>query len=158
MTEKLEGRRGEILRFAKGARNWLLGQMSDDFDEFNWYPPEGGKSAADIVSHVSWTVSAIISKLAYDEGVEIHQEEPVIEGVEGLKNEILMAYVLAENYLQKISDDVLDKTTSLPPPARLSEGKVETILRVIIGYHTIHHAGQMTSLLRRAREAFQESD
>ena len=153
---KLEGRLGEILRFAKGARNWIIGLMSDDLDEFNWYPPEGGKSAAEIVSHVSWTISAIISKLAYDDGIEIHQEEPVMEGIEGLKNEILMSYRLAENYLQKISDDDLDKTASLPPP--MKEGKVEPILRVILGYHTIHHTGQMATLLRRAREAFQEND
>ncbi|MGY5877216.1 MAG: hypothetical protein RTU30_15800, partial [Candidatus Thorarchaeota archaeon] len=104
MSGKLEGRRGEILRFAKGARNWFITQMSDNIDEYTWYPPEGGKSAAEIVGHVSWAISAACSKLAYDLGFEIHTEEPVVEGVEGLKNDITMAYILVENLLNQMND------------------------------------------------------
>ncbi len=158
MSEKIDGRRGEILRFAKGARNWFISQMSENIDEYSWIPPDGGKSAAEIVNHVAWVISAICSKMAYDLGLEIHVEEPVSEGVEGLKNEITMAYGLVESFLSKLKDEDLDKTAEIPPPSRIREGQIETVLRVLAGYHAIHHAGQIAMTLRRARGDFEDND
>lgn len=152
MVELLEGKRGELLRFGKGARNWLIAQLIDDKDILMWSPPEGGRSVSEMVSHLSWALSAVTMKIADDFKIDLESTvNPTGSYFEELKGEILAAYEVFENLLRELSDDDLEKTTTLPPPARIREGSIERVLRIMAIYHVIHHAGQVAQVIRRAK-------
>jgi len=115
-------------------------------------PPEGERSAADIVSHVCWTLSAVSMKIADDLGIKINSEqEPTNDFIEGLNLEIDSAYNIFGNLVRGMSDDDLERTTTLPPPARIREGSIERVLRIMAGYHVVHHAGQIAHIIKRAK-------
>ncbi|MDF1538777.1 MAG: hypothetical protein P1Q69_07730 [Candidatus Thorarchaeota archaeon] len=152
MSEKLMGRRGDLLRFGLASRNWIITQMSDDLDLMKWMPSGIEKSASQIVSHISWTVSATVMEIAAQLGIELNVEaSQSADSQNKLESEIRAAYDLFKQLCTRMTEDMLDAQTTLPPPARIREGSVETILRIIVGYHTVHHAGQIAMLIASAK-------
>jgi len=153
----LDGKRGNLLRFGLGARNWLLSQLNEEIHLLNWNPPDGGRSVSEILEHVSWTVSVVCSKVAEDYGIELKEPEepPNANAYERIVFYINSAYSRFSQLCNSLEDEWVDETTTLPPPARLREGTVETILRVMTGFHTVHHAGQVALTLRRAKDTIE---
>lgn len=154
MPEKISGRAGEVLKFGLGARNWLLAQMEGTDEQFTWVPPEGGRSVKEIVDHITWVIVAVCSQLSETVGIELEMSDPQqASGVQPqLSEDVQSAYNTYKNFCGNLNDKILDTVATLPPPARLREGSVETILRIMAGYHVVHHAGQIAALLRRAKE------
>jgi len=154
MSDKTSGRIGEILRFGLGARNWILAHMKGAPEQFIWIPPEGGRSAKDIVDHVTWVIQAVCNQLSDTLEVEFKMNEPeqVEDPVAQLVEDVNSAYSSFRKLCEQLTDEMLDTVTTLPPPARLREGSVESILRIMTGYHVVHHSGQLAVLLRRAKE------
>ncbi len=150
MEEKLIGRRGELLRLGLAARNWLLTHMVEDNSLMERKLSDDSRSANEMASHVAWSLSAVCTHLSEELGLELEalSQEPEIEGIEA---EVQQSYRIFKEFLYRISDSELDRWSTLPPPAKLKEGSIETILRIIAGYHAIHHAGQIAFLLKRAR-------
>ena len=155
MTQKVKGRTGELLRFGLGARNWILGQMEDPGEHFSWTPPEGGKSAAEIAEHVASTVDLFCAMIADQLNVEIDLHEAETEGNqdEVARGQIRSAYEGFKDLCGKLDDKLLEETVTLPPQTGFREGPVETVLRVIAGFHAVHHAGQIVMLLKRAERS-----
>ncbi|TFG13208.1 DinB family protein [Candidatus Thorarchaeota archaeon] len=153
----LVGLRGNLLRLGLGARNWLLSQLMDDITLLSWEPPDGGRSVSEILEHISWTVSIVCSKIADDYGIRLEEmDEPSDQSdYESFAFPINSAYDLFKQLCTKLDDSMMAERTTLPPPARLREGTVETILRVMGGFHTVHHAGQVALTLRRAKDAIE---
>lgn len=112
------------------------------------------------MEHVTWVISTITFLLAEALGLEIENqqstESPDIPT--GLKSKIEASYELLRSLLWAIDDNMLDEVVGLPPPARLRKGSVERILRIMMGYHVVHHAGQVAMLLRIARETNEGND
>ncbi|NHI90658.1 MAG: DinB family protein [Candidatus Thorarchaeota archaeon] len=154
MSDKTSGRIGEILRFGLGSRNWILAHMKGTDEQFTWTPPEGGRSAKDVVDHVSWVIQAVCQQLSNTLGVEFEISEPeqFEDTVAQLEEDVNSAYNSFRKLCEQMTDEMLDTVTTLPPPARLREGSVETILRIMTGYHVVHHSGQLAVLLRRAKD------
>ncbi|MFW9799830.1 MAG: DinB family protein [Candidatus Thorarchaeota archaeon] len=153
MTEKVTGRAGEILRFGLGARNWMLNQVDRASECVSWTPPEGGRSPSEIVEHVTSVLLIACSMVAEELGIDLNIKEVESKGepTEVLKDTVRSAYDAFKDLCGKLDDQMLDKVMALPPPFALREGPVETVLRVISGYHTVHHAGQLSTHVRRAR-------
>ncbi len=153
----LDGKRGNLLRFGLGARNWLLSQLNEEIHLLNWNPPDGGRSVSEIVEHVSWTVSVVCSKVAEDYGIELEEPgaPPNANAYERLVFYINSAYNMFSQLCNSLEDEWIDETTTLPPPARLRKGTIETIMRVMTGFHTVHHAGQVALTLRRAKDTIE---
>ncbi len=152
VSERITGRRGDLLRFGLASRNWIITQMSEDLDLMKWMPSGIEKSASQIVSHISWTVSASVMEIATQLGIELNAEaSQSVDNQNELEFEIRAAYDLFKQLCTHMTDDMLDAQTTLPPPARIREGAVETILRIIVGYHTVHHAGQIAMLVASAK-------
>jgi len=153
MSVELPGRRGELLRFALGARAWFLAQMQGEGKHFEWHPPEGGRSAREIVEHAMWVVSVVCFQMGEELGVPL--DEPADQSssdlVSELKAKVDSAYAVLRQLCTRMDDGMLDRPVSLPPPARLREGTADRVLRVMAGYHVVHHAGQVAMVLRRAR-------
>ena len=154
MSDKTSGRIGEVLRFGLGARNWILAHMKGTSEQFTWAPPEGGRSAKEIVDHITWVIQAVCSELSNTLEVEFEMTEPeqVEDTVAQLVEDVNSAYGSFRKLCEQLTNEMLDTVTTLPPPARLREGSVETILRIMTGYHVVHHSGQLAVLLRRAKE------
>ncbi|MHA2396769.1 MAG: DinB family protein [Candidatus Thorarchaeota archaeon] len=153
MSDRISGRAGEVLKFGLGARNWLLAQLEGTDEQFTWVPPEGGRSAKDLVDHIIVVILTICHQLSETMGIEIEMSEPEqIDGVaDQLSEEVQSAYNTFKIFCGKLNDEILDTVTTLPPPARLRESSVETILRIMAHYHVVHHSGQIAALLRRAK-------
>jgi uncharacterized damage-inducible protein DinB len=154
MTERISGRAGEVLKFGLGARNWLLAQMEGTDEQFTWTPPEGGRSAKEIIDHITWVILAVCIQLSQTSGIELEMSNPQqVNGIQSqLSEDVQSAYNTFKKFCGKLNDEILDTVTTLPPPARLREGSVETILRIMTGYHVVHHSGQISVVLRRAKE------
>ena len=154
MSERTSERIGEILRFGLGARNWILAHMKGGYEQFTWVPPEGGRSAKDVIDHVTWVIQAVCDQLSNTLEVEFRMTEPeqVEDPVAQLVEDVNSAYSSFRKLCEQLTDEMLDTVTTLPPPARLREGSVESILRIMTGYHVVHHCGQLAVLLRRAKE------
>ncbi|MHA2379266.1 MAG: DinB family protein [Candidatus Thorarchaeota archaeon] len=155
MTQKAKGRVGELLRFGLGARNWLLTQMENPGEHFSWTPPEGGRSAAEIAEHVTSVVELVCSMIAERLEIDLVLQETDTNGerADVMRGQIQLAYEAFKDLCAKLDDKMLDETMTLPPPARVREGFVETVLRITAGYHVVHHAGQIVMLLKRAKRA-----
>jgi uncharacterized damage-inducible protein DinB len=155
MSERISGRAGEILKFGLGARNWLLAQMEGSDKQFTWVPQEGGRSAKEIVDHITWVILAVCSQLSQTVGIELEMKDPQqVSGVQPqLSEDVRSAYNTYKEFCGKLNDEILDTVTTLPPPARLQEGSVETILRIMAGYHVVHHSGQLAAVLKRAKKS-----
>ena len=155
MTPKVKGRTGELLRFGLGARNWLLGQMENPGEHFSWVPPEGGKSAAEIAKHVASTVEIFCAMIAEQLSVEITLHEAETDGKvdDVAREQVRSAYEGFKDLCGKLDDKMLEETVKLPPQTGFREGPVETVLRVIAGFHAVHHAGQIVMLLKRAKRS-----
>ncbi len=153
LSAELQGRRGELLRFGLGAKSWLLTQMQGESRHFEWSPPEGGRSAREIVEHAMWVVSVACFKIGGELGVQL--EEPAdltsLDALQDLKAKVDSAYGVFRQLCSRMDEPMLDRSVSLPPPARLREGSADRVLRVMAGYHVVHHAGQVAMVLRRAR-------
>ena len=109
------------------------------------------KSASQIVSHIAWTVSAVVMQIANQLEIELNTEDSESEDNQNeSESEIMGSYDLFKQLCAKMTEDMLDAQATLPPPARIREGTVETILRIIAGYHTVHHAGQIAMLVASA--------
>jgi len=145
----------DVIRFGLGARNWLIAQFSGADELYTWKPPGGGRSAEEMITHVAWAVSAACSGTAAELGLVL--KEPEITEQEGiaarLKAEVSASYELFAELCEKMDESMLKKTINLPPPARVKEGTVERMLRIIAGYHVVHHAGQVAMVLSMARKA-----
>jgi len=152
MSKQISGRVGEVVWFGLGARNWLLAQMEGSDTAFSWTPPKAGRSAEEIVNHITWVITAVCQQIASDIGVDLAIPEPKeVEGVvPQLVEDVKSAYLVFKKFCESVDDEKLDHVATLPPPARLREGSIETILRIMTGYHVVHHAGQIASLLKRA--------
>ncbi|MFW9932944.1 MAG: DinB family protein [Candidatus Thorarchaeota archaeon] len=151
MEERLTGRRGELLRLGLAARNWLLSQMSDDDSLMNWKLSEDSRTANEIATHVAWAIGAVCAHLSEELGIQLDSlEQETNDG--GVESDIRQSYRLFKEILYKMADEMLDRWSTLPPPAKLREGSVETILRIIAGYHAFHHGGQIAYLIKRARK------
>jgi len=88
-------------------------------------------------------------------GVDLALQETGIDGDEAdvRRGQIRSAYEAFKDLCGKLDDKMLEENMTLPPPARLREGSVETVLRIMAGYHVVHHAGQIVMLLKRAKRA-----
>ncbi|MBD3407101.1 MAG: DUF664 domain-containing protein [Candidatus Lokiarchaeota archaeon] len=152
---RVKGRTGEVLRFGLGARSWLYAQMEGAPEEFTWRPPEGGRSASDVVSHIAWVVSVVCTKIAEDYNIDTSGKDigATANLVVALREEVETAYDILRKLCRDLRDEQLDETTKLPPPSQIKKGTVEQVLRIMTGYHTIHHAGQVALLIRRAKTA-----
>ncbi len=150
MEEKLVGRRGELLRLSLAARNWLLIQIPDDNSLMEWKLSDDSRSGNEIATHLAWSISAVCVHLSEELGISLEGNKDQ-SGAEDVEREIQQSYVLLKELLYQMSDEMLDRWSNLPPPAKLREGSVETILRIIAGYHTIHHGGQIAFLVNRAK-------
>jgi hypothetical protein len=117
-----------------------------------WVPPEGGRSVADIVEHAMWVVTTVC--LVIGEQLGIALTEPAPKAATDRESELRLvvgsAYAVFEELCRRMDDSMLDTVITLPPPARLREGSVDRVIRVMAGYHVIHHAGQVAMLSRRA--------
>lgn len=156
---RIPGDRGDLVKLGLGAKNWLLSQIVDDEDAMAWMPPEGGRSASEIVDHVVWVVSVVVSASADGQGIQLEEQTRIDDTdnrYERLKTELDEAYNLFIALVSGLEEDDLEKTVTLPPPSRVREGTVERVLRIMMGYHTVHHAGQVAMILRRAREDLAE--
>ena len=157
MAERITGRAGEVLKFGLGARNWLLAQLDGTDEQFAWVPPEGGRSAKELVDHMTWVILTVCSHLSEILGIELTISDP--QQVSGVKTQLVediqSAYNAYKTLCGRLNDELLDTETTLPPPARLREGTVETILRIMTGYHVVHHSGQLAVLLRRSKNELQ---
>ncbi|MHA2081914.1 MAG: DinB family protein, partial [Candidatus Thorarchaeota archaeon] len=136
MSEKIAGRAGEVLKFGLGARNWLLTHMEGTDEQFTWGPPEGGRSAKELVDHITWVILASCSHLSETVEIELDMSEPKqVSGVlQQLSEDVKSAYNVYKKFCGKLNDEILDTVTKVPPPARLHESSVETILRIMTGY------------------------
>jgi uncharacterized damage-inducible protein DinB len=128
--------------------------LTEDTKLLNWKPPDGGRSVSEILEHVSWTVSVVCSKIAEDYEIELKEAEETFNdnAYERLVFYINSAYSLFRQLCNSLQDEWIDETITLPPPARMREGTIEKILRVMTGFHTVHHAGQVALTLRRASD------
>jgi len=146
---------GDVIRFGLGSRNWLLAQLDGADELYTWKPPGGGRSAEEILTHVAWGVSAVCSQIAAEIGLVL--KEPKIAEQEGiaarLKAEVTASYELFTELCEKIDGHTLEKIIELPPPGRVGEGTIERVLRIITGYHVVHHAGQIAMVLSMATKA-----
>ncbi|MFQ5833808.1 MAG: DinB family protein [Candidatus Thorarchaeota archaeon] len=152
MAEKVTGRAGEVLRFGLGARNWLLNQVDRASECVSWTPPEGGRSPSEIVEHVTSVLLIACSMVAEELAIDLNIEEVESEGepTEVLKDTVRSAYDAFNELCGKLDNQMLDKVMTLPPPFAFREGSVETVMRVIGGYHAVHHAGQLATHIRRS--------
>ncbi len=145
----------EVIRFGLGARNWLFAQLDETDELYAWKPPDGGRSAEEMLTHVAWVVSAACSQIAAELGLVL--KEPKIAEQEGiaarLKAEISASYELFTELCGKIDGSTLEKIIHLPPPARVKEATVDRALRIMTGYHVVHHAGQVAMVLSMAKKA-----
>ena len=153
MDKRLTGRRGELLRLGLAARNWLIIQLDENSDFMSWKFDDTTRSAEEIATHVSWSLSAVCNHLSEELDVPLVtlSQEP---GNDSLESEIQHSYRIFKELLNEMTDDMLDRWSKLPPPAKLREGSIETILRIIAGYHAIHHGGQIALILSRAKNWF----
>lgn len=155
MTEPHDEKVGEIVRFGLGARNWLFAQLGDTENLYNWQPPTGGRTVEEILTHIAWVISAVCSHIAEELKIELHQ--PQIEeednSVARLKSEVNAAYNMFTTLCEHLDTEMLDRIIQLPAPSRVRENSVERVLRIMTGYHVIHHAGQVAMILRMARDA-----
>ncbi len=154
LTDEVTGRAGEVLRFGLGARNWLLNQVDRASECVSWTPPEGGRSPSEIIEHVTSVLLIACSTIAEELGIDLNLEEVESDGepTEVLKDTVRSAYDAFKELCGKLDDQMLDKVLTLPPPFALREGSVETVMRVIGGYHAVHHAGQLSTHIRRSRK------
>jgi len=145
----------DVIRFGLGARNWLFAQLEGPDELYKWKPPSGGRSVEEILEHIVWVITAVCSQIAEDLGLVLN--EPKITEVEGivarLKAEISASYEMFTELCEKIDGNTLEKIVQLPPPARLREGSIERVLRIMMGYHVVHHAGQIAMVLKMAKKA-----
>ena len=152
MSEQIEGRRGEILRMGLGARNWVITHIDEDVEVMTWRINETSKSSQEIVEHIAFTVSIVCIQIAEQLNVDLDMENILVENEDNsFKQEVRSAYVLFKRLCSSMTDEMLDTITTLPPPARLREGTVETVLRIIAGYHSVHHAGQVAMQVKQAK-------
>lgn len=153
MSAELPGRKGELPRFGLGARSWFLTQMQREGEHFEWSPRETGRSAREIIEHAMWVVSVMCPKIGEDLGVP--PDEPVNRSssdlVQDLKARVSSAYGVLQQLCRGMDESMLERSVSLPPTARLREGSADRVLRVMAGYHVVHHAGQVAMVLRWAR-------
>ncbi|TFG07830.1 DinB family protein [Candidatus Thorarchaeota archaeon] len=152
---RIPGDRGNLVKFGLGAKSWLLSQIEDDNDALAWMPPEGGRSASEIVDHVTLVVSVVATAVADEMGIRLGEQtriDDTDDRYERVKMELDEAYNLFVALVSRLKEDDLHKTVALPPPSRVREGTVERVLRIMMGYHTVHHAGQVAMTLRRAKE------
>ncbi|MFW9909731.1 MAG: DinB family protein [Candidatus Thorarchaeota archaeon] len=154
MAEKISGKRGELLRIGLAARNWALTHIDDDESIMAWKCQDSKRSSAEIATHISFTLVAVCHHIAGELGLTIDINEPLAdESGSQLKAEIRGAYDAFKELCTHMSDEMLEYPTTLPPPARIQESSVETILRIIAGYHTIHHSGQIAMQVKMAKRA-----
>lgn len=144
-----------VIRFGLGARNWLFAQLVGTDEMYTWKPPGGGRSAEEMLTHVAWVVSAVCSQIAAELGLVL--KEPRVADQEGtaaqLRAEVSASYELFTELCENIDGSTLEKIIQLPPPARVREGSVERVLRIMAGYHVVHHAGQVAMVLNMAKRA-----
>jgi uncharacterized damage-inducible protein DinB len=152
VDEKLTGRRGELLRLGLAARNWLLVQCVDNDTLMNWKFDATTRSPKEIVNHVAWALSAVCMHISDELGIELEKAKSSPQD-ETTESAVKYTYEIFKELLSKSADETLDRTSTLPPPARIREGSIETILRIMAGYHVIHHAGQVALLVSRAKNA-----
>ena len=145
----------DVIRLGLGARNWLLAQFEGSDELYSWKPPSGGRSAEEILTHVAWVVSAACSQIAEELGLNL--KEPKMTEQEGtaarLKAEVSASYDLFTELCGNIDENTLKKIVHIPPPSRVPEGTVERVLRIMTGYHVVHHAGQVAMVLSMAKKA-----
>ncbi|TFG32375.1 DinB family protein [Candidatus Thorarchaeota archaeon] len=155
MTGSGHNKIGDVIRFGLGARNWLFAQMDDADHLYKWKPPDGGRSAEEVLNHIAWVISAVCSQVAGELRIELHEPQISDDGysINQLKSEISASYEMFTELCEKLDTGTLERKIKLPPPARVREGSIESILRIMTGYHVIHHAGQVAMLLRMARNA-----
>lgn len=153
VNQELTGKQGDLLRLGLGARNWLITQINGSDEELEWTPPQGGPSASEVVYHATIVLMLVCSEIANLLGITLaQQEEKDAKTVEErLKVHVRAVYLTFKELCTKLTDDNLDEEMNLPPPSLLKRGSLETILRIIAGYHVAHHAGQVAILLRMAR-------
>lgn len=152
MEEKLTGRRGELLRLGLAARNWLLTQCVDNDALMSWKLDTTTRSPREIIDHVAWVISAVCMHISGELGIQIDianssQQDETTESI------VRQPYEIFKQLLSKTTDETLDRNSTLPPPARIREASIETILRIMAAYHVIHHAGQVALLVSRAKNA-----
>ncbi len=149
MDKKLTGRRGSLLRLGLAARNWLLSQLVEESNLMDWKISEDSRSANEIADHVAWALGAVCAHIAEELGIEIESTKQSTNET-GIEATIRHSYRIFKEMLYKMSEKSLDRWSTLPPPAKLREGSVETILRIVAGYHAIHHGGQIAMLINQA--------
>jgi hypothetical protein len=145
---------GELIRFGLGARNWLFAQLDGPDELYIWKPPGGGRSAEEILEHIAWVISAVCIQIAEDLGLTLVEPEITEERglVARLKSEIGASYEMFTQLCQQIEGETLERVVHLPPPARLREGSIERVMRIMMGYHVVHHAGQIAMVLSMAKK------
>lgn len=152
MEEKLTGRRGELMRLGFAARNWLLTQCVDNDALMNWKLDTTTRSPREIIDHVAWVLSAVCMHISGELGIQIDKADSSQQD-ETTESTVRYTYEIFKELLSKTTDETLDRSSTLPPPARIREASIETILRIMAGYHVIHHAGQVALLVSRAKNA-----
>lgn len=156
MEDKLTGRRGELLRLGLASRNWLLTQCVDNDALMSWKLDETTRSPKEIIDHVAWVLSAVCMHISGELGIEIDKANSSQED-ETAESTVRYTYEIFKELLSKTKDEALDRNSTLPPPARIREASIETILRIMAAYHVIHHAGQVALLVSRAKNALESS-
>ncbi len=149
MGKRLEGRRADILRFGLGARNWLVTQIPEDLDLSSLPKPDRGRTAAEIVDHIVWVINTVFKTIAQEVGIELEKTSSTEDS--GKKERIYAAFELFGELCEKLTDEMLDIEVSLPPPSRLRRGTIDRVLRIIAGYHVVHHAGQVATLIGHSK-------
>jgi uncharacterized damage-inducible protein DinB len=155
MTQKVKGKVGDLVRFGLGARNWLLAQMENPGEHFSWTPSEGGKSAAEIAEHVASVLEMFCAMVAEQLNIDLvlHEAESNGELEDIARGQIQSAYEGFKELCGKLDDSTLEEIVALPPQTGFKEGPVDNVLRVLAGYHAVHHAGQIAMLLKRAKRS-----
>jgi len=69
------------------------------------------------------------------------------------RGQIHSAYEGFKELCGTLDDSMLESIVVLPPQTGFREGPVDNVLRVIAGYHAVHHAGQIAMLLKRAKRS-----
>ncbi|MCK5150902.1 MAG: hypothetical protein KAQ65_03635, partial [Candidatus Thorarchaeota archaeon] len=95
MAEKIEGRRGELLRMGLGARNWVLTHIDDNSDVMAWKPNDDAKSSSEIIEHIAWTLSAVCSHISEELSIDLDTDNiPMASEENPLVSDVRAAYVL----------------------------------------------------------------
>lgn len=149
---RLDGIRADVLRFGLGARNWILSQIPEDVDIDSLPSPEKGRSAGEIMDHIVWVITAACGIIAEEAEIELGELELRESTGSSHKDEVYAAYDLFRTLCESISEEMLDVEINIPPPARVRRGTVERVLRIMAGYHVVHHAGQIAYLLGRTND------